>query len=482
MTGAPKDSPFLTGRMHESAALGPLLGRLATEIDQVYDRVRELPVTPTLTVDELRTKIATRFDLTKGRNAEDVFDDATLFLREYSLQVTHPRYFGLFNPSVLPSTIVADALVALYNTQVGGWSHGPAACEMERLVLRYLAASLGFVPDEISAHFTSGGNEANHTAVIAALAHTFPAWATRGVRGLASLPTIYVSSESHHSFEKVARSTGLGSDALRSVPTDRTLRMRGAHAAAAIERDIAAGLHPLMLVATAGTTGGGAIDPINELADVARQFRLWFHVDAAWGGGAALIPRLRHLLAGAERADSLTWDAHKWLSVPLGAGMYFTRHASALSRAFGVDTGYVPRTETGAVDLYKNSMQWSRRFIGLKVLFALAENGGDGMAALLDGQAQVGDALRERLRSNGWTIENETPLPLVCFSHPQLGRERLDTADFVARVLARGNVWISDVCLPDRGWVLRACITSFRTSESDLGVLMDELEAVRGGR
>jgi glutamate/tyrosine decarboxylase-like PLP-dependent enzyme len=162
--------------------------------------------------------------------------------------------------------------------------------------------------------------------------------------------------------------------------------------------------------------------------------------------------------------------------------MFFTRHATALSRAFGVDTGYVPRTETGAVDLYKNSMQWSRRFIGLKVLFALAEYGRDGMAALLDGQAQVGDALRDRLRSHGWTIENDTPLPLICFSHPQLGRERGATADFVARVLARGNVWISDVRLPDSGWVLRACITSFRTTESDVGVLMDELEAVRAGR
>jgi glutamate/tyrosine decarboxylase-like PLP-dependent enzyme len=465
--------------MDDSAALRPLLDRLAVEIDQVYDRVRELPVTPTVTVEALRARLTAHFDLTQSRSAEEVFDGAAQFLREYSLQVTHPRYFGLFNPAVLPSTIIADALVALYNTQVGGWSHGPAACEMERLVLRHLAEALGFVPDEISAHFTSGGNEANHTAVIAALAHSFPAWATRGMRALTAQPTIYVSSESHHSFEKVARSTGLGTNALRHVPVDSVLRMRGAQAAAAIERDIAAGFHPMMLVATAGTTGGGAIDAIAELADVARQFHLWFHVDAAWGGSVALIPRLRHLLAGAERADSLTWDAHKWLNVPLGAGMFFTRHPSALSHAFGVDTGYIPQTEPGAIDLYKNSMQWSRRFIGLKVLFALAEHGKDGMATLLDRQARVGEHLRDRLRARGWTIENDTPLPLVCFSHPQLGRERTATSDFVARILARGRVWISDVWLPEREWVLRACITSFRADDSDLDVLIEELEEVR---
>ena len=465
--------------MHDAAALRPLLDRLAAEIDYVYDRVRELPVTPTVGVQALRTKLAAHFDLTQASSAQEVFDGATHFLREYSVHVTHPRYFGLFNPAVLPSTIVADALVALYNTQAGGWSHGPAACEMERLVLRYLAESLGFVPDEISAHFTSGGNEANHTAVVAALAHNFPAWATRGMRALPAQPTIYVSSESHHSFEKVVRSTGLGTDALRHAPVDGALRLRGAQAAAAIERDIAAGLHPLMLVATVGTTGGGAIDAIGELADVARQFRLWFHVDAAWGGGAALIPRLRPLLAGVERADSLTWDAHKWLNVPLGAGMFFTRHASALSRAFGVDAGYIPRTESGAIDPYKTSMQWSRRFIGLKVLFALAEYGKDGMATLLDEQARMGDRLRARLVARGWTIENDSLLPLVCFSHPSLGRDRLATADFVARLVARGRVWISDVWLPKREWVLRACITSFRADESDLEVLIEELEEVR---
>lgn len=471
--------PSFRSRMRDSSGLRPLLDRLANEIDKVYDRVRELPVTPTVTVEELRVRLEAEFDLTEGRSAEDVFEMVAHDLRRYSLQVTHPRYFGLFNPAVLPSTIVADALVALYNTQAGGWSHGPAACEMERLVLRYLATALGFAPDDVTSHFTSGGNEANHTAVIAALSHTFPAWATRGLRAVPAPPTIYLSSESHHSFEKVARATGLGTDALRPVPADGALRLRAAAATAAIERDIAAGLHPLMLVATVGTTGAGAIDPIDELADVARQFRLWFHVDAAWGGSAALIPRLRPLLHGAARADSLTWDAHKWLNVPLGAGMFFTRHASALARAFGVDTGYIPPTEAGAVDLYKNSLQWSRRFIGLKVLFALAEQGRDGMAALLDGQAVVGDRLRKGLTERGWTIENDTPLPVVCFSHETLGRDRRATAEFVRQLLARGRVWISDVWLPEREWVLRACITSFRTDESDLEVLLEELDAVR---
>ena len=133
--------------------------------------------------------------------------------------------------------------------------------------------------------------------------------------------------------------------------------------------------------------------------------------------------------------------------------------------------------EGGAVDLYKTSMQWSRRFIGLKVLFALAEHGSDGMARLVGGQAQMGDLLREKLHAAGWTIENDTPLPLVCFSHPLLGRDAASTRALVARVLARRRAWISDVALPGRGWVLRACITSFRALPADLDVLVDEIEA-----
>lgn len=472
--------PRLT-HMSDLSNLAPLLERLAAEVDRVYDHIRELPVTPRVSVPDLRAQVARMFDFEQAREATAVFDDAVGLLREYSLQVTHPRYFGLFNPAVLPSTIVADAIVALYNSQAGGWSHAPAANEMERVVLQFLARSMGFAPETVSAHFTSGGNEANHTAVVAALGHHFPEWSEGGVRAIGGTPTVYVSSESHHSFLKVMRSTGLGTAALRSIPSDDRLRLQAGPAAALIEQDIAAGLRPLMLVATAGTTGAGAIDAIDDLAEVAQRFGLWFHVDAAWGGTAALIPRLRPLLQGIARADSVTWDAHKWLNVPLGAGMFFTRHESALARAFGVDTGYIPPTETGAVDLYKHSMQWSRRFIGLKLLFVLAEHGRDGLAALLDGQARMGEQLRERLRAAGWLITNDTPFPLVCFAHPKMGRERATTSAFVAKVLARQRVWISEVSLPGQGWVLRACITSFRVNEGDLEALVQELEEVRRG-
>jgi glutamate/tyrosine decarboxylase-like PLP-dependent enzyme len=460
-------------------ALSRALALLEREIETTYEHIRDLPVTPTVSVEGVRREVASRFDLTNGRPLDEVVTVTCDLLRCFSLHVTHPRYFGLFNPSVHPSGIVADALVALFNPQVGGWTHGPAASEMERLVLRRLAAALGLEPDATAAHFTSGGNEANHTAVVAALASRYPDWTSGGVRALPRPPVIYLSREAHHSFVKVARATGLGADALRPVEVDDALRMQPGALERRIGEDRTAGLEPMMLVATAGTTGAGAIDPLPQLAGIAAREGLWYHVDAAWGGAAALAPRLRAHLEGIGAADSVTCDAHKWLSVPLGAGVFFTRHAGALSRAFGVETGYVPPTIEGGVDLYKNSMQWSRRFIGLKLLFAFAEHGEAGLAALIDTQARMGDLVRESLRAAGWRVVNESPFPLVCFTHPSLGDGEAPARALVQRLLDRGRVWISDVRLPGRGWALRACVTSFRTNEDDVRVLIEELELAR---
>jgi glutamate/tyrosine decarboxylase-like PLP-dependent enzyme len=348
---------------------------------------------------------------------------------------------------------------------------------MERLVLRRLAGSLGLDPDGSAAHFTSGGNEANHTALLCALASRAGGWAAGGLRALARLPLVYLSREAHHSFVKIARATGLGVDALRLIDVDDGLRMHPDALQRQIGDDRGAGFDPMMVVATAGTTGAGAIDPLETLAGIAAGHGLWYHVDAAWGGAAALVPRLRRHLAGIERADSVTFDAHKWLSVPLGAGVFFTRHPSALSGAFGVDTGYVPPTIEGGVDLYKTSMQWSRRFIGLKLLFAFAEHGEAGVAELIDRQARVGDLIRDRLTARGWQVVNDSPFPLVCVTHPSLGTDEASAKGFVQRVLDRGRVWISDVKLPRIGWAIRVCVTSFRTDEADVEVLVGELSA-----
>ena len=207
--------------------------------------------------------------------------------------------------------------------------------------------------------------------------------------------------------------TGLGLEAVRAIRVTDELRLDVGALRLQLERDRAEGRRPFLIVGTAGSTAAGAIDPLSELAELAHETGADLHVDAAWAGAIGLSPRLRPLLDGIERADSVTVDAHKWLSAPMAAGLFLTRHPRDLVSTFRVETNYMPSAE--AADPYLIGPQWSRRFIGLKVFMALAAIGRDGYAAQIEHDCGLGERLRARLRDDGWRIVNDTPLPLVCF-------------------------------------------------------------------
>ena len=454
--------------------------QVGQEIEDYTDRIRDLPVASAVDAQALRHEVESRFgDFDPPIALADLTKQVSELFGRCSVHVAHPRYFGLFNPSVSHASIVADTLVALYNPQLAAWSHSPIANEIERFTLRYLARAIGFDPDTTFANFTTGGLEANLSAVIVALAHRYPEYDRGGVAALPARPAVYVTSESHHSFVKICRMAGLGTEALREVPTTSTFSMDVSALRTQIDNDRQAGWEPLMIVGTAGSTAGGMVDPLNELATVAAECSSWFHVDAAWGGAAVLVPRLRPALAGIERADSITWDAHKWLSVPMGAGMFFCRHREAPRQAFNVSASYMP-SDSGAdtVDPYVTTLQWTRRAIGLKLFMAIAERGGTAFSNQIERQARLGDILRRKLQVAGWSVVNDTPLPVVCVTNAALRTGRTATTDIVAAIQARGRVWISDVVLGRRERALRACITSFRTTEADLDVLVEELAQV----
>lgn len=429
------------------------------------------PIVPNVPVDEIRSYLDSHYDFSKPLPLEEVGANVERMLQTGHVQVTHPRYFGLFNPSVTPAAVVADTLVATYNPQLATWRTSPTPNEIERHTLGWLTRKFG-LPTSACASFTTGGAEANLSAVIVALTRAFPEYGQRGLRSLAAAPVIYLTGEAHHSFNKIAHMTGLGREALRIVAIDAGLKMDLGDLARRVAEDRKNGFAPLMVVGTAGTTGAGVIDPLPELAKFCRRENLWFHVDAAWGGAAIVSPRLRSHLAGIDAADSITCDAHKWFSVPMGAGMFFCRHADTVAEAFRAETFYMPPKGPGPVtDPYTTSVQWSRRFIGLKLFFALAHYGESGYIEMIERQARMADVLREALKSAGWQVVNSTPLPLVCFT-----RDGLDTTKFLAALYARQIAWMSEVRLGGQAPVLRACITSFRTTESDIAHVVKEMD------
>jgi glutamate/tyrosine decarboxylase-like PLP-dependent enzyme len=454
------------------------MGRM--QIDQIRDefaalesRIADGPIVPHVAAAEVRAHLESRFDFKQPMPLDEIIADVERMLRTWQVQVTHPRYFGLYNPSVTLASVVADTLVAMYNSQLANWRTSPAANEMERHTLAWLAAKFGLPANSI-ATFTSGGSEANLSAVVVALTHAFPEYGQHGLRSLSGDPTIYVTEETHHGFNKIAHMVGLGRRNLRIVATDSDLKMNVGALAARVDADRKSGLLPFMVVGTAGTTAAGIIDPLEEIGRFAMQQNLWFHVDAAYGGAAVVAPRLRHWLAGIEAADSITCDAHKWLSVPMGCGIFYCRHRDTVAQAFRSDVTYMPAKPASedpstTFNPLTHSAQWSRRFIGLKLFMALAERGEGGYAAMLEHQVRMANVLRDLLRASGWRIVNATPLPVVCFT-----REELNPSHLVAQLRDRQIAWMSDAELGGVSTV-RACITSFKTTEREIAWVVDTM-------
>jgi aromatic-L-amino-acid/L-tryptophan decarboxylase len=453
-----------------------------TDVIEAYlTRVEDLPVSPQLDAARIRA-VAESFDFTRPTPPDETLRRFAASLSRDQVHTPHPRYYGLFNPASTTMSIAADALIAAFNPQLAAWSHSPLASEMELHLVRSLSEKFGWPRDSADGVFTSGGAEANQTAVLAALTERWPQLAASGLRSLPADPVFYASAESHHSFLKAARACGLGSDALRTIEVDRSLRMKPDALRAAIVDDRAAGKAPFLLIATAGTTGAGALDPLPELAALAREHNLWFHVDAAWGGAAALVPELRSHLTGIDQADSITFDAHKFLSVSMGAGLFLTRHPDILTRAFATHTAYMPKeaAQLPVTDPFSHSLQWSRRFTGAKLFLSLAVAGWEGYAAAIRHQTAMGDLLRHKLLADNWTLVNDTPLPLVCFTDGRSPWTLEQTQAVVNAVVSSGQAWISTIQLgPHHRPALRACITNYRTEPRHLDDLVAILHRVR---
>ena len=458
---------------------------LIDTIENHIETVTDLPVSPKLDVDRIRSLVEA-CDFRQPAAPSDALRFAANGMREFQVHCPHPRYFGLFNPAPATMGIAADALVAAFNPNMAAWSHSPFANEIERHVILSFAKMFGYDPAAADGVFASGGAEANHTALLAALTQHFPKFREQGARSLAVQPVFYVSSEAHHSLQKAAGMCGIGTAAVHSIPADSKLRIDCTQLVDKIKRDRAAGLTPFMLVATAGTTNAGVVDPIASLAEIALSEGLWLHLDAAWAGVAALLPEFESLFAGASSADSITFDAHKWLSAPMGAGVFLTRHREILAQTFGTPNQYMPREAAGlpVEDNFGRSMQWSRRFIGLKVFLTLYEAGWDGIREMLRHTIHMGALLRQRLSESGWTILNDTPLPVVCFSDST--RRQGDSAEhlqaILRKLLASGEAWISSTVLGGTQPALRACITNYRTQPEDVEALVTALDRARKSR
>lgn len=415
-------------------------------------------------------------DFDRVRDPREVVRDAARALASGVVPTSHPRYFGLLAPPAHPLAVVADALASAANPQLAVRGHAPWPVAVEEAVVRAVGGRFGYPPSDTDGTFTSGGAESNLAAVVTALAAKLPAAREGGLRALPGDPVVYVSDEGHATVRRAARIAGLGADAVRVIPTGADHRMKVGPLGEAIAADRARGALPFMVVATAGTTSSGAIDPLDALAKLAARQGLWLHVDAAFGGLLALVPERADALAGIAEADSIAFDPHKALRAPMGTGLLLTRRPGALAAAFGERAGYMPR---GEGEPYAKGVAWSRRFLGLRVYLPLAAEGWAGHAAATRALLARAGELRAALARDGWVIVNETPLPVVCFRDAGGGGAKL--LDAVAReVIARGDGWVSVPRFANGGRAIRACVDNPATTAGDVERLVAGLTRARG--
>jgi glutamate/tyrosine decarboxylase-like PLP-dependent enzyme len=432
------------------------------------------PVMPALDRERLRAELE-RFDFTSPHPLEALIDWVTTQLEHGVVHMNNPRYFGLFNPGANFPAQVADRIAGAFNPQLASSGSSPAPVAIEAHVVRAIAQRAGLPPNS-GGHFTTAGSEANYTALVCALTRAAPGFAAEGVRAFPGAPVMYTSRECQPAWFKIAHQAGIGRRALKLVPTDSRGELDGTALSGMIARDRAAGEVPVMVSATAGTTGGGMVDPLARCAAIAREAGAWYHVDAAWGGAALCSPRLRAVLAGIELADSLTIDAHKWFATTMGCGMFITRHPAVLSEAFRVAADFMPSTVT-ALDPYLNTVQWSRRFMGLKLFLSLAAAGWDGYAAHVERAVEVIAIVKERLVTRGWQALNDSQLAVLCVAPPP-GFPAI--REVVRRVLASGRAWVAVTTFAGQE-AIRICATHGEITGRDIDELVDALDAAGGG-
>jgi glutamate/tyrosine decarboxylase-like PLP-dependent enzyme len=438
---------------------------LTLELAAAHRRVQAGPVAPTIDMQQFRTELA-RFDFEQPQPLEEALRWAIERLEQGIVQMSNPRYFGLFNPGANFPAQCADRLAGSFNPQLASSASSPVPVALENHMIQAVARRAAFGEDA-TGHFATGGSEANYTALICALTAAHPQYSADGVRAFGGPVKFYTSQDCHIAWLKIAHQAGVGRRALRLVATDGRGRMDPEALLAAIADDRAAGAVPVMIVATAGTTGAGMIDPLHACADIAKQQALWLHVDAAWGGAVLASNRLRGVLDGIERADSITIDAHKWLATTMGCAIFISRRADLLSEAFHASTSFMPSSISG-VDPYLNSVQWSRRFLGLRLFLALAAAGWEGLGAHVERGVEVIERVKERLLALGWRIANDSPLAVLDAIPPKgLG----DVRSLVRKVVASGRAWVAPTTFEDQD-VVRICATNGETAMADVDALI----------
>src|SRR5215813_11964342 len=396
----------------------------------------------------------------------------------------HPRFFGYVASPSTPVGAYADLIASALNANITCWRSGPAGTEVERLVVRWLGSLIGY-DEQANGLLTSGGSMANMIALLIA-SRRRSNMSRQGFWNAGPPMTVYASEEVHMSIAKAADILGIGRDQVRTIACDERQRIRVDALRQRIEADLREGLRPFCVVGSAGTVNTGVVDPLSEIANVANEFELWFHVDGAYGAPGVLDERKKHLFAGLERADSVSLDPHKWLYVPVDAGCLLFHDAAAAKAAFSTeDADYIQTlgyADEEAFAVWDYGVELSRRFRALKVWMTLQYYGTRRLADAISEDIALAAYLGELVsKADDFELLAPVELSICCFRYvPQNATESgLDQLNekIMAAVQKGGRAYLSNATVNGK-FALRACITNFRTTKADIEETLKVVRAV----
>jgi aromatic-L-amino-acid decarboxylase len=463
------------------------LGRAVTAlISEHAGRLESAPVTSRATPDELKQLFNEPIPI-EGMPAEEILEQFARDVEPHAMQVPSPHYFGQFNPAPLAIGVWADALCSALNQNAGAWRNGPTSALIEAQVIGWLCELMGYGPEAFGV-LASGGSEANLIALKCARDKAGADICDRGVAAVDGDLTVYTSEQCHFSVEKSLDILGLGRKSLRKIETDERFHVRVDHLRAAIEKDRSEGHRPICIVGIAGTTSTGVIDPLPELAAIAGENNLWFHVDAAYGGGLAFSEKHRNKLRGIELANSITFDPHKWMFVPFSCGTILVRDGDRVLRdSFDMSPEYLNEDRGFAdaqYDFFRYGQMGTRRFNALKLWMAFKSMGKHGYAETTERHIELTQYFASRLDTlSDFERVGEIETAVCCFRYlpesvralPSEDQDRVQQA-LQQRVEQSGKAFFPSTILHGRR-ALRINIHSYLTERRHVDDLVELLAA-----
>ncbi len=462
-------------------------------IADYFERVERLPVLAQVEPGELISKLPSA-PPEVGEPMTDILADVDRLIVPALTHWSHPSFFAYFATSTSAPGIFAEMLSAAFDVKALLWRAAPAAQELEEVALSWLRQMTG-LPEDFSGIIYDTASVSTLHAIAAARESLDLNVREAGMSGRDDLPPlrVYCSEQAHSSVDKCVLTLGLGQSSLRKIPADAEFRMDARALARAVEEDRRNGVLPFCVVATVGTTSTSSIDPVPEIADVCAREKLWLHVDAAYAGSAAIVPELRHLFAGWERADSLTLNPHKWLFTPFDLSVLYTRRMDALHRAFSLVPEYLRTLEAGKESVRNHSeygVQLGRRFRALKLWMVIRYFGREGLAARIREHCRLARLFAAWIEAApGWELLAPVPLGLVCFRAAPAARAGEAAAEHAARldalnesimhaVNATGGAFLSHTKLK-HVFTLRLAVGNIRTTETHVANVWRLLQEAR---